>query len=263
MEIWDLHCHLPSSRVPGGSITEQVGNMLEIAARVDIDKIGVFLRTGDPKRNEEVQRALEKYRGRAFGFVWVDLEQTQQAIDKLERWVGEGPMVGLKLGGGSGIASKPEYAPVFEKAIELKTVIFQHTWLKLGGDPLHPGGGNLPKESTPQELVEVAKRHPDYPFILGHTGGDWELGIRAVRPYENIYAGISGGYPAQGQVEMAVRELGVERVIYGSDVTGRSFGSQLAKVHGANLSAENKRLIFKDNLHRLMRPILEKKGIEV
>ena len=32
---------------------------------------------------------------------------------------------------------------------------------------------------------------------------------------------------------MAVRELGAERVIYGSDVGGRSFASQLGKVMGA------------------------------
>lgn len=263
MEIWDLHCHLPSSRVPGDTLSEQVDSTLEIASRVDIDKIGLFLRTGGEERNAEIREVLDRHRGRVFGFVWVDLEQTDEAIAKLERWVGEGPMVGLKLGGGSGIARKQEYDRVFAKAIELDTVIFQHTWIKLGGDPPYPGGGNLPKESLPEDLVAVAKRYPDYPFILGHTGGDWELGIRAVRAYDNIYAGISGGFPLQGMVEMAVRELGAERVIYGSDITGRSFGSQLAKVHGAGLTEREKRLIFRDNLHRIMQPILERKGIEV
>ena len=34
---------------------------------------------------------------------------------------------------------------------------------------------------------------------------------------------------------MAVRELGAERVIYGSDAGGRSFATQLAKVHGADI----------------------------
>ncbi len=34
---------------------------------------------------------------------------------------------------------------------------------------------------------------------------------------------------------MAVRELGAERVIYGSDAGGRSFASQLAKVYGADV----------------------------
>jgi predicted TIM-barrel fold metal-dependent hydrolase len=266
MRIWDLHCHLPSKHMPAGTLTEQMGRMLEIAGRVGIEKIGVFLRTGSPDgphSDEEILRALSRYEGRVFGFVWCDLFEVNESIDKLKRWVGDGPMVGLKLGGHSGICSKPEYDSVFRQAIELKAVIYQHTWIKLGGDPPHPGGGNLPKESRPEDLVQVAARYPDYPMICGHTGGDWELGIRAVRASENLSVGIGGGYPTRGMVEMAVRELGAERVIYGSDVTGRSFASQLGKVHGARISEHEKALIFGKNLHRLMRPILEAKGIKV
>ena len=265
MKIWDLHCHLPSSRVPGDGLGEQMDNALEIAHRVDIDRLCVFLRTDDDggPSHQEIREALERRRGRIFGFVWADLEQTQQAIDKLDRWIDDGPMVGLKLGGGSGIADKPAYAPVFERAVELQAVIFQHTWIKLGGDPPHPGGGNFSKESMPHHLVEVASRYPDYPFICGHTGGDWELGIRTIRDHENIYAGIGGGFPTTGYVEMAVRELGAERVLYGSDITGRSFGTQVAKVLGARLPDEEKQLICHDNLHRLMQPILDRKGISL
>lgn len=265
MRIWDLHCHLPSKHMPDGTLTEQMGLMLEIAGRVGIERIGVFLRTGrteGPNDDAEILRALTRYRGRVFGFVWCDLDQVGESIEKLQRWVGDGPMVGLKLGGYSGICSKPEYDPVFQKAVDLEAVIYQHTWIKLGGDPPYPGGGNLPKESTPQDLVEVAARYPDYPMICGHTGGNWERGIRAVRASKNVSVGIGGGYPTRGMVEMAVRELGADRVIYGSDVTGRSFASQLGKVHGAAISEDEKARIFYDNLNRMMRPILQAKGID-
>jgi predicted TIM-barrel fold metal-dependent hydrolase len=266
MRIWDLHCHLPSRHMAAGTLTEQLGRMLQIAGRVGIEKIGVFLRTGKPdgpSSDREILRALTRYEGRAFGFVWCDLFDVKGSIDKLKRWVGDGPMVGLKLGGYSGICSKSEYDPVFQQAIELQAVIYQHTWIKLGGDPPHPGGGNLPKESRPEDLVQVAARHPDYPMICGHAGGDWELGIRAVRASKNLFLGIGGGYPTRGMVEMAVRELGADRIIYGSDVTGRSFASQLGKVHGAGIPEHEKSLIFSENFHRLLRPILEAKGIKV
>ncbi|MDA1051503.1 MAG: hypothetical protein O3C40_13625 [Planctomycetota bacterium] len=62
---------------------------------------------------------------------------------------------------------------------------------------------------------------------------------------------------------MAVRELGPERVIYGNDIGGRSFASQLAKVQGANISERDKRLILGENLKRLLLPILRDKGIRV
>jgi predicted TIM-barrel fold metal-dependent hydrolase len=72
---------------------------------------------------------------------------------------------------------------------------------------------------------------------------------------------LAGGDPAAGVTEMAVRELGAERVLYGSDVPGRSFASQLAKVLGADVPDEAKRLILAGNLQRLLGPILRAKGV--
>jgi hypothetical protein len=63
--------------------------------------------------------------------------------------------------------------------------------------------------------------------------------------------------------EMAVRELGAERVLFGSDIGGRSFGSQLAKVYGARISEREKRSILGGNLRRVLSPILELKGVSL
>lgn len=60
---------------------------------------------------------------------------------------------------------------------------------------------------------------------------------------------------------MAVRELGAERVIYGSDIGGRSYASQLAKVQGADITAADKDLILGLNLKRMLTPILNAKGV--
>jgi predicted TIM-barrel fold metal-dependent hydrolase len=100
-------------------------------------------------------------------------------------------------------------------------------------------------------------------FICGHTGGDWELGVRAIRPFKNIYADLAGGDPTAGYTEMAVKELGADRVIYGSDIPGRSFGSQLAKVMGARIGESEKALVLAGNLKRILKPILDAKGISV
>jgi len=61
-------------------------------------------------------------------------------------------------------------------------------------------------------------------------------------------------------MEMAVRELGAERIIYGSDAFGRSFASQLGKVMGAEIPESARRLIFGENLRRILTPILRAKG---
>jgi predicted TIM-barrel fold metal-dependent hydrolase len=144
---------------------------------------------------------------------------------------------------------------IVRRAIELKAVIYQHTWLKTTG--------NLEGESTPADLVALAKRHPEASIICGHTGGNWELGIRTVRDQANVSVDLGGGDPTAGIVEMAVRELGASRVLYGSDVAGRSISSQLGKVTSAQISAEEKQQILGVNLRRLMTPILNAKGVRL
>ena len=143
--------------------------------------------------------------------------------------------------------------PIIERAVELKAPVLQHTWYKITG--------NLPGESTSEDLAILAARHPKASFISAHTGGDWEIGIRAIRDLPNVTAEVCGGDPTTGFVDMAVRELGAERVMYGSDFPGRSFSSQLAKVYGADVSEDAKRLILAGNIKRMLAPIFQQKGI--
>ena len=86
--------------------------------------------------------------------------------------------------------------------------------------------------------------------------------MRGTNVVSTVAADLAGGDPTAGFTEMAVRELGAERVLYGSDAGGRSFASQLAKVYGARISRDDKRLILGGNLKRLLTPILESKGLE-
>ena len=59
--------------------------------------------------------------------------------------------------------------------------------LLVGGTPRWPGGGNNESESTPMDVGKLAQRFPDVPMICGHAGGDWELGVRAIRPFRNVF----------------------------------------------------------------------------
>ena len=261
MEIWDLHCHLHG--VPGNTPEARLGKLLEYADRLGIARLCLFMGmewSYDPspermrRENDEVLRAVGHFPERAFGFVYLNPKHTQASLDELNRCVHDGPMVGVKLW----VAQRcnaPELDPIIERATELKAVVFQHTWLKITG--------NLPGESTPMELTELAARHPNATLVCGHSGGDWERGLRAIRPHKNIYAELGGGDPTAGFTETAVRELGAERVVYGSDAGGRSFASQLAKVFGADIPESAKRLILGGNLKRLLRPIIKQKGAKV
>ena len=77
-----------------------------------------------------------------------------------------------------------------------------------------------------------------------------------------MVAEVCGSDPTAGMVEMAVRELGAERVMYGSDFGGRSYASQLAKVYGADLPESARRLILGGNIRRMLEPIFTAKGMK-
>lgn len=258
--IWDLHSHL--SGVMGETPEERMGRILFFADRMGIERLCLYMGmkwSYDPspddmrRQNDEVLRVLARWPDRLFGFVYLNPNHVEESLQELERCVRDGPMVGVKLWVARHCHA-PELDPIVERAAQLKAVVFQHTYIKVTG--------NLPGESTPMELAELAHRHPHAPIICGHTGADWEIGVRAVRDCKNVSVDLAGSDPTAGLTEMAVRELGAERVIYGSDAGGRSFASQLGKVFGANIPERAKRLILGENLKRLLKPILAEKGVK-
>jgi hypothetical protein len=173
MMIWDAHCHL--SGVPGRTPQERTDQLLTFADRLGIEKIVLCMGmqwSADPKpddlrqQNDHVLAAVRHRPNRVFGFVYLNPNYLEASLAELERCVAKGPMVGVKLW----IArhcNAPELDPIVKRASELKAPILQHTYIKITG--------NLPEESTPMELAELARRHPDVSFIGAHTGGDWEV----------------------------------------------------------------------------------------
>jgi len=78
-------------------------------------------------------------------------------------------------------------------------------------------------------------------------------GVADVQDCPNVLVDTSGSQPEQGIVEWAVAQLGAERLVYGSDVVGRDFGTQIGRVLGARLTARQRDLILGGNACRLLR----------
>ena len=259
--IWDLHCHL--SGVDGKTPGERIAQLMEIADRMEIERLVFFMGfpwSHDPtpddfrRQNDQVIEALSHWHHRAFGFAYLNPKHEQESLNEIERCVKDGPLVGIKLWVAVRCNDK-RLDSIIRRCGELKAAIFQHTWLKTDG--------NLPGESSPADLAELAGRHPNIPLICGHTGGDWERAIRTIRPHKNVSIDTSGSDPTAGLVEMAVRELGAERIIYGSDCGGRSFASQLGKVTSADIPEAARNQILGGNLRRMLFPILKAKGVRL
>jgi predicted TIM-barrel fold metal-dependent hydrolase len=247
--------------VPGDTPEERMEVLIQFADRLGIERLILsqgysadFHPTVQQIReeNDRVLRALRRFPDRAYGSVYLSPAFLDFSLQEFDRCVRDGPMVSIGELEADRRCNVPEMDPIAERAAAMKVPILQHTWLK--------AGGNEPGESTPYDLVELAERHPQVQFICAHTGGDWERGIRIIRATKNVSGDIAGFDPTSGVVEMAVRELGAERVVYGSDAGGRSFASQLAKVLGADILDSAKELILGGNLRRMLTSVLQAKG---
>lgn len=257
--IWDVHNHLRV--LPGDTPEQRMEVLIRCADRLGIERIILsqgFSSELHPNadlirlENDRVMAAVRRFPQRAYGSVYLSPNFVEFSLQEFDRCVRDGPMIGVGELEADKRCNAPELDPIVRRAVSMNVPILQHTWLK--------SDGNDPGESTPYDLVELAKRHPDANFICAHTGGDWERGIRILRDAKNVSAEVAGFDPTAGVVEMAVRELGAERVIYGSDVGGRSFASQLAKVAGAEIPDAAKALVLGGNLRRLYAPVLRAKG---
>lgn len=202
--------------------------------------------------NDRVMGAVEAFPDRAYGSVYLSPRIPEFSLQEIDRCVRDGPMVMIGEIETDALCNVAGMDPIAERAIELGVVILQHAGLRTGGNP--------PGDSTPYDVVELTRRHPKLQIVCAHSE---ELTIRIIRDTPNVYCGIAGGDPMAGITEMGVRELGAERVIYGSDCGGRSFGSQVCKVLGARIPDSAKELILGGNLRRLLTPILEKKGYKI
>lgn len=261
--IWDSY-FTPAHGHPGkdgfsATLAEMVRSERAVALG-QFEKLCLFSHvgigtTGD-KAVEELLRAkpelvlkpFEAWPDKLIGMIQLNSNDARASLDAVDRWLRDGPMKGVYFpGGGPGslACSDPSLVPLVERVIECKGVIMQHTWNKTGGK-------QGPGESTPAELAELAARYPEQVFICAHAGGEWEQGLRAVRDTPNVWIETSGFDATAGFIEMAVREVGEDRIVFGSHLPTRSLGTELTKVTAAGIGEEAKRKILGANFRRLL-----------
>jgi predicted TIM-barrel fold metal-dependent hydrolase len=271
LRIWDIHYH----GIFRGSLRQHEENLFYVE-RMGIERMLSLDIAGTPEdplgtslpaeKKREIRAYLERNADRLSGLIPIDPSRPEESCQKIEEWVRHGPCIGIKYYGGNPggvVCSHPNNDAIIRLAAELSAVIYIHTWTKVGGSPRRPEGGNDPGESTPTDVALLAARFPSVPLICGHSGGDWELGVRAVRRFENVLIEFSGSDPHSGQVDYTVRELGVGRLVWGGHGPSRSYSTELSKVLDADLTHEERLQVFGGNLRRIAAPIFRQKGYKL
>ena len=266
-DIWDSYFTPSDSGRDATRLARDIARSMPALEKGAIRRLCVFLHVGlgtaDPAiearvraHPETILAPLDRWSDRLLGMIQLNANQVSKSLDAVNRWLRDGPMVGVYFPGGrrgSLACSHRNFDRLVSRISNLNGLIMQHTWFKTGGK-------DSPGESTPSDLVELAARFPQVPFICAHAGGEWEKGIRAVRGSPNILVETSGFDPTAGFIEMAVRELGAARIVFGSHLPSRSLGTELGKILGAQISAADRRAILGANLRRLLAPILATKA---
>jgi len=160
--------------------------------------------------NDIMLDAVRKHRGRLYGACAVNGNYPELSMDELERcfaadrdvkYVKVHPILACcKM-------NDRRMRPIYDFAAERGLFVLAHTWLD--NDPY----GNL------DIFTGVARDWPGIKFLMGHSGGPF-AGVRAVdiaKDLPNVFLDLTISSCPARQIEFFVREVGSERVIFGTD----------------------------------------------
>lgn len=134
------------------------------------------------------------------------------------------------------------YRLAWETADAKGLLVLLHTW----------GGSEF---TGYEQLSEVAERYSNARIIAGHSlHGDWSHAIDLVKRFSNIYLELCAVMDEeQGVLEKFVKNLGSERILFGTDFPWFDFHYYIGAILGAQISDEDRRNIFYRNAQKLLR----------
>ncbi|MBS0000073.1 MAG: amidohydrolase [Cyclobacteriaceae bacterium] len=237
---------------------------IDFADRLGIDKLCVSrpitnFSGNEPEDHEEVKRsnnlvlqAMKQFPDRIIGFMTLNPVYQKESLEEIGRCAGEG-MAGYKAYTQVTI-NDPLYFPIIEKFIGLNMIMLMHGFCQLGvgGYRMKYDAGMAPNTSIPEDFVDAAKRYPEGMFQFAHIGGgaDWEYECKLFKDHRNIYVDTSGSNNEENMIDFAVRQLGEDRLFYGSD---GSYYQGVGKILCANLTESQKKKIFFENYNNILK----------
>lgn len=193
--------------------------------------------------NDDLVNVIRRHPDRIAGYCYVNPRHGEKSLNDFRRRIEDQGMVGLKLWV-STLCDDPLVFPYIEQAIEYQAPILIHAWRKTVGQ--------LAYETTAAHVANLAGRYPEARILMAHFAGQVESSMNLIAPYPNVYTDTSGTPIGGGEVSLAVKRLGAERVIFGSDLYGACLASNIGKVMGAGLSPEQIDMIMETNMARLL-----------
>jgi hypothetical protein len=250
VKVIDAHSHLAHRSNPRWADADR--QLIEAADVLGIDQLICSIlsqrRPATPEDfrqcNDWVADAVRRYPGRILGYCFVNPGYAKEAREEVSRCVEKLGFVGVKLYNDY-VATEPVVWPLVEHCIHLRIPILHHAghtyWLDRPQPRISDGG----------TFAELAKRYPEAMIICAHIagGGDWEWTVKAMRNAPSVYIDTSGSVPDEGTVEMAVRVLGADRVLFGCDM---SLTASVGRIRSADISESDRAKLLSGNIERIL-----------
>jgi len=239
--IIDGHCHLGH-----GNLKQQsAGDLLREMDRWDVDQAVICpveeqIILHNHEGNLAMLEAVRAHPDRFIGFAVANPWYGDKAVDEL-RWAAEQGLRGLKLDSARQgfFLCSPLVYPLIEVATEMGLPIYCHT-----ATPIY---------ALPMQLRWLAADFPEANFIMGHAAFPdyWFDVFPTVQNRPNIYVETSLRASTAPLQEVA-RELGADRLIFGSNSPVSTVEVELAKVDALNLAPEEREWVLGKTMLKLL-----------
>jgi len=190
--------------------------------------------------NDALAAQIARHPDRLIGYASVPTPRLSgRAVQEVRRCHEEHGLRGLKIySHPEASIAEPETIPLLEAAAEYGMPILAHT--------------------TPDECDYLMSQVSQARLLMAHMGGhpyafgDWYRAVAVARKHPNLLLDTASSQIDNGMLEHAVAELGADRILFGTDMPLLDPHTQLAKVMGADISDEAKRMILGGNLAGLL-----------
>ena len=232
--VIDCHAHLHHHS--SADYQERDRKLIEAADKLGIDQLCCSILTPQPSGHARRAfgsatpgwpRRCKRFRGRVLGYCYVNPGCGRRrwtrsaAVSRIaDSWASSSTT--------STVCTDPVVFPVVELAIELRVPILHHA-----GHGHHPDP-NQPNISDGGDLAELGTALSRGPARSAPTSAAAAIGSGRSRPCatrDNVFLDTSGSVTDEGIVDMAVEILGVDRVLFGCDM---SMTAGVGKIRGAD-----------------------------
>lgn len=195
-----------------------------------------------------IYESMKKYPERVFGYITITSPRHgKRLLEHINRCYYEYGFHGLK------IYSHPKGIGSFDSWLSI-TDEYMYSIFELASDWKIP----ILAHSTPQECDEVCSKFPEIRLIMAHMGGtqiasgDWHKAIMTAKKHKNLYLDTTSSGMDYGMVEEAVKKIGAERIVWGSDLAYLGMEYELEKIKSSDIKDYEKELILGKNILRLI-----------